>query len=318
MSGQSERARYAESGRGARQGRRISWRGSCGGWTSSSPGSERLSSNTRRSPASRGALQVADRPRERLDEGEAAICDELARLGAEVDGAAELDGSLAPIARSLESSRAELSDAARALATPSPAPCGGGTLSGYRSCCASTGRRRPSSSSTKRSAPPPIAHLGAGRQACSRRLLCAQPLEDAERRKPQMRSVASSPEWGARRSSWRSRGRRLAQGTPSMWTAPGSKRHRARPPHRTDGEDPRPLRRGARALLALKRVLADRSRGSVRLRRGGRRRGGDRRGNGRAISDISKAPAGAVHRAPPAESLPSRDDAVRGGQVEST
>jgi DNA repair protein RecN (Recombination protein N) len=53
---------------------------------------------------------------ERLYEGEAPICDELARLGAEIDQAAAIDGSLLPHARVLESARAELTDAARALA----------------------------------------------------------------------------------------------------------------------------------------------------------------------------------------------------------
>jgi DNA repair protein RecN (Recombination protein N) len=58
---------------------------------------------------------VTRRASERLYEGEGAICDELARMSAEVAGASELDASLAPIARTLESSRAELADAARAL-----------------------------------------------------------------------------------------------------------------------------------------------------------------------------------------------------------
>lgn len=53
---------------------------------------------------------------ERLYEGEAPICDELARLGAEIDQAAAIDGSLLPHARAVESARAELTDAARALA----------------------------------------------------------------------------------------------------------------------------------------------------------------------------------------------------------
>ncbi len=61
-------------------------------------------------------LQAATRrAAERLYEGESAICDELARLGAELDQAAGIDGSLAPLARAVESSRAELSDVARAL-----------------------------------------------------------------------------------------------------------------------------------------------------------------------------------------------------------
>jgi DNA repair protein RecN (Recombination protein N) len=61
-------------------------------------------------------LQAATRrAAERLYEGEAAICDELARVAADVDQAAAIDGSLAPYARVVESARAELSDAARAL-----------------------------------------------------------------------------------------------------------------------------------------------------------------------------------------------------------
>jgi DNA repair protein RecN (Recombination protein N) len=62
-------------------------------------------------------LQVATRhAAERLYEGEGAICDELGRLGAELDQAAGIDGSLAALARTVESARGELSDAARALA----------------------------------------------------------------------------------------------------------------------------------------------------------------------------------------------------------
>jgi DNA repair protein RecN (Recombination protein N) len=55
------------------------------------------------------------RASERLYDGEASICDELARLSADLDHAASLDGSLAPMARTVESARAELADAARAL-----------------------------------------------------------------------------------------------------------------------------------------------------------------------------------------------------------
>ncbi len=53
---------------------------------------------------------------DRLYEGEGAICDELGRLGAELDQAAGIDGSLASLARTVESARGELADAARALA----------------------------------------------------------------------------------------------------------------------------------------------------------------------------------------------------------
>ncbi len=55
------------------------------------------------------------RAAERLYEGEGAVCDELARLGAELEQAAAIDASLAPHARALQNARAELSDAARAL-----------------------------------------------------------------------------------------------------------------------------------------------------------------------------------------------------------
>lgn len=62
-------------------------------------------------------LQTATRnAAERLYEGEGAACDELARVSADLDQAAAIDGSLAPFARIIESARAELADAARALA----------------------------------------------------------------------------------------------------------------------------------------------------------------------------------------------------------
>ena len=58
--------------------------------------------------ASRGAA-------DRLYDADGAICDELARLAAELTAAADLDPTLAPVAAALESSRAELTEAARAL-----------------------------------------------------------------------------------------------------------------------------------------------------------------------------------------------------------
>jgi DNA repair protein RecN (Recombination protein N) len=64
-----------------------------------------------------GRLQEATRHAvDRLYEGESAICDELARLGTELDQAAAIDGSLVGHARVVESARAELADTARALA----------------------------------------------------------------------------------------------------------------------------------------------------------------------------------------------------------
>jgi DNA repair protein RecN (Recombination protein N) len=52
---------------------------------------------------------------DRLYEGEDAVCDELARIVADLDSAAAIDPSLAPIARAVEGARSELADAARAL-----------------------------------------------------------------------------------------------------------------------------------------------------------------------------------------------------------
>jgi DNA repair protein RecN (Recombination protein N) len=56
------------------------------------------------------------RAAERLYEGEGAACDELARIAADLDQAAAIDPSLAPFARTIETARAELADASRALA----------------------------------------------------------------------------------------------------------------------------------------------------------------------------------------------------------
>jgi DNA repair protein RecN (Recombination protein N) len=62
-------------------------------------------------------LQSATRhAAERLYEGEGALCDELAKLSAELDQAAGIDASLAPMARAIGIARADLADAARSLA----------------------------------------------------------------------------------------------------------------------------------------------------------------------------------------------------------
>jgi DNA repair protein RecN (Recombination protein N) len=58
---------------------------------------------------------AADRLYEGESEGVVPICDQLARVSSDVDAAAEIDGSLAPLARVIESVRSELADAARAL-----------------------------------------------------------------------------------------------------------------------------------------------------------------------------------------------------------
>jgi DNA repair protein RecN (Recombination protein N) len=52
---------------------------------------------------------------DRLYEGEDAVCDQLARVSTDLDAAAAIDPSLAPLARSVEGARSELADAARAL-----------------------------------------------------------------------------------------------------------------------------------------------------------------------------------------------------------
>ncbi|MFO0739320.1 MAG: AAA family ATPase [Labilithrix sp.] len=53
---------------------------------------------------------------DRLYEGEEAVCDQLARVSTDLDAAAAIDPSLAPIARAVEAARSELSEAARGLA----------------------------------------------------------------------------------------------------------------------------------------------------------------------------------------------------------
>ncbi len=52
---------------------------------------------------------------DRLYEGEDAVCDQLARVSTDLDAAAAIDPSLAPLARAIEGARSELADAARAL-----------------------------------------------------------------------------------------------------------------------------------------------------------------------------------------------------------
>ena len=62
-------------------------------------------------------LQVATQgAADRLYEGDDTVCDQLARVSSDVDAAAAIDQTLAPLARSVESARSELADAARALA----------------------------------------------------------------------------------------------------------------------------------------------------------------------------------------------------------
>lgn len=51
----------------------------------------------------------------RLYEGEDAVCDQLGRVSTDLDAAAAIDPSLAPLARSVDDARSELADVARAL-----------------------------------------------------------------------------------------------------------------------------------------------------------------------------------------------------------
>jgi DNA repair protein RecN (Recombination protein N) len=71
----------------------------------------------------RGRLRHAEklavatrRGAERLYDAEGAICDELGRLANEIESASAFDGTLLPLARTIDSARAELTDAARELA----------------------------------------------------------------------------------------------------------------------------------------------------------------------------------------------------------
>ena len=62
-------------------------------------------------------LQVATQgAADRLYEGEDTVCDHLARVSSDLDAAAAIDQTLAPLARTVDSARSELADAARALA----------------------------------------------------------------------------------------------------------------------------------------------------------------------------------------------------------
>ncbi len=60
--------------------------------------------------------QATRRAADRLYEGEGALCDELARLIADLESAAAIDGGLAQHAQTLEAARSQLADAARELA----------------------------------------------------------------------------------------------------------------------------------------------------------------------------------------------------------
>ncbi len=52
---------------------------------------------------------------DRLYEGDDTVCDQLARVSSDLDAAAAIDQTLAPLARTVDAARSELADAARAL-----------------------------------------------------------------------------------------------------------------------------------------------------------------------------------------------------------
>jgi DNA repair protein RecN (Recombination protein N) len=235
--------------------------------------------------------QVTRHASERLYEGEGAICDELGRLAAEIDGAAALDGSLAPLGRAVASARAELADAARAL---------GRYAEGVESNPArliEVEERLFRIQKLLRKHGPTTAELGAYREATERELeglagaadrveaLCAE-RETRLSRAAQMARDLSKKRRDTAEKLADAIGRELAQlgmgrarvivdvaptqaASAEALTVDGA-RLSASGIDRVEfliapnkGEDPRPLRRIAsggelsRALLALKRVLAE-------------------------------------------------------------
>jgi DNA repair protein RecN (Recombination protein N) len=236
-------------------------------------------------------LQSATRhASERLDCGEAAICDELARLGAELDQAAAIDGSLAPLARSVESARAELSDAARALARY----CDGVEASPER--LAEVEERSFRLQKLLRKHGPTTADLLAHRALLARELASlttasqrvAELADEKARRVTEAGAAARALSRGRRDAAQKladaigrelsllgmGRARVLVEVTPAAAAADallvdGARLTRSGMDHvefliaPNRGEEPRPLRKIAsggelsRALLALKRVLAE-------------------------------------------------------------
>jgi DNA repair protein RecN (Recombination protein N) len=227
---------------------------------------------------------------ERLYEGEGAICDELARIGAELDQAAGIDGSLGPLARSVESARAELSEAARALSRYAEA------VEASPERLAEVEERSFRLQKLLRKHGPATADLLAHRASIARELASLSGASDriAELEAEKSRRVAEAG--AAARALSRKRrdaaerladaiGRELSQlgmgrarvvvdvspagGATDALLVDGARLTRAGidrvefliAPNR--GEDPRPLRKIAsggelsRALLALKRVLSD-------------------------------------------------------------
>ena len=244
-------------------------------------------------------------------------------LGAELDQAAAIDGSLAPLARAVESARAELADAARALAryaegveaSPERLPRSRSGSFACRSSYASTGRRRRSSSPTASSSPPssrPLtqtrrahcrARSRAGEEARRRLGAGARALEEparcrrAPRRRHRKRARAARHGAGAgrrRRGSCRGAGRR-AHGRRRAAHAHGhrSRRvsHRAEPGRGAAAapEDRERRRAVARAPGAEARAGRRGARGALRVRRGRRgRRRRDRRGDRARHRDIAR------------------------------
>ncbi len=235
--------------------------------------------------------EATRRAADRLYEGDMPICDELARLGAELDQAASIDGSLLPHARAVESARAELTDAARALARyaegveASPERLveveerafrlqkllrkhGPDDRRGPRAS-RRAGRRARVARERDRSPGDPgdgegRADCGGGR--CGPHAVAQAPRSGRRSRRRDRQSSSRSSGWGGR-GSW-STSRRRRRSTAAVFVD-GARLTRTGIDRvefliaPNPGEEPRPLRKIAsggelsRALLALKRVLAD-------------------------------------------------------------
>ena len=239
-----------------------------------------------------GATQGAA---DRLYEGEDAVCDQLARVVSELDAAAAIDPSLAPLARRVEASRSELADVARALARyaagieSSPERLAEVDERWFRlqklfrkhgpttNELARLSRRARSKQVEELGGAPQLLEASSRRSA--KRALAAVAAEarrafaqasrrrgEARRRdRPRARRPRDGP--GARRRRRLARAGAAGRASCRRSTARGS---RSSGIDRVEfliapnkGEDPRPLRRIAsggelsRALLALKRVLAE-------------------------------------------------------------
>jgi DNA repair protein RecN (Recombination protein N) len=114
--GEIRAVREAERGRGEREAF-IAFQLQAIDSLSPQPGEmEQLAAERNRLRHASRLLDVTRRAASRLDQGEQAICDELARLASDLHAAAEIDPSLKATAVALEGAWAEIRDAAREMA----------------------------------------------------------------------------------------------------------------------------------------------------------------------------------------------------------